>query len=303
MNKTSIALGNFDGVHMGHRAIIGNAVSFAGENNLKSVVYTFENHPNSFFGKNTDGFFLTDNNEKNEIFKSIGVDEVRFEDFGKVKDMTPEEFCEKILIKELNCAAAFCGKNYRFGKNGSGDADALCRIMEKNGAKVFIEDFVSDSGRTVSSTLIRSLLSEGKTLEAARLLKRPFSICGKVIHGEALGRKLGFPTINQLYPTEKAVLAFGVYAAVCTIDGKNYPGVANVGIKPTVTHDKNAPVLCETHIIDFEGDVYGKNVKISFYKMLRSEKRFANLDELTAEVRRNTNQTRDYFKETGYVFE
>lgn len=300
-NPTCIALGNFDGVHIGHKKIINQMVSFAKSNNLTSCIYTFETHPALILHDSTksafDGKLLTTNEEKSNILESLGVEAVYFESFVNVCKMESEEFCELILIKQMKAKAVFCGENFRFGKGGRGDASFLKSYLKRFGVEVFIVPYAMYDGKIVSSTLIRETLARGETEVAAKLLSRSFSIYAEVIHGKQLGHKLGFPTLNQAYPENKLILPFGVYASICEIDSKLYLGVSNVGIKPTVT-DKNE-LLCETHVIGYDNDAYGKKIKVNFYKKLRDEKKFSSLDELKQAVLTNIDETKLYFSTHG----
>ena len=298
--KCAVALGNFDGVHKGHATLIRKTVALSREYGLSSCVYTFSEHPSNF----KNGFYgiITDNSEKQSIIESLGADIFYLDDFDKVKDLSCEEFCRDILVKKLGAEIAVCGKNYRFGKNREGDCETLKKQMEALGKKTVIIDYVTadshGTGEAINSTSIRRCISEGETEKAAELMGRPFSICYPVIYGRQLGRKLGFPTINQKFPKEKLRPKNGVYACLCTIDGKEYPGVANVGTKPTVTAgESKPPVLCETHIIGYDGDLYGKRIKLDFYRRLRDEKKFSDLDELTRAVKSNIEETKKYFEE------
>lgn len=291
-NKYVIALGNFDGVHIGHTALLNEAVRLSVQNGYKSCVYTFSDHP-----KSKD--LITVNSEKENILRSFDIDSLLFDDFSDVCGLDCESFCRDILVGNLGCEIAVCGENYRFGKNRSGDADTLVSEMKKLGKKaVVIGHIKTQNGDTVSSTLIRGLLSDGDIASANRLLGREFSMENAVIHGNHLGTKLGIPTVNQLIPEKKLCIGAGVYSCLCEIDGKNYMGVANVGTKPTVTHGEASPiVLCETHIIGYQGDLYGATLKIRFFERLRDEKKFDSLDALVAEVNKNIARTKEYFSD------
>lgn len=293
--KCAVALGNFDGVHKGHAALIEKTVDTAHKNGLLACVYTFEKHPSNF--KNGFSGLITDNEEKEEILRGMGVDILYFDDFEKVKNFSCSEFCEKILAGTLHAELAVCGKNYRFGKNRSGDSETLTLEAGKLGVQALVIDYVTECGKTVNSTEIRQAIVCGNVEKAADMLGRPFSISYPVIHGRQLGRQLGFPTINQQFPENKIKPENGVYACLCTVGNSKYPGVANVGTKPTVTDgEKNPPVLCETHIIGYNGDLYDKNVKVDFYRRLREEKKFSNLAELTDAVRQNIEETKKLFQ-------
>lgn len=300
---TAVALGNFDGFHKGHKAIVDATNEFAHGNGLTSCVYTFEVHPSKFLRAASDDSvpLLMTNGEKSECAAHMGVGAIVYDDFVAVRNMTPSQFCKSILVDKLNAKAVFCGENFRFGRNAEGNAAFLRDELMSYGVRAFTVPFVKYGESVVSSTLIRDLIELGAPEIAEELLGRPYSIECEVIHGMELGRKLGFPTINQLYPIEKVSPLRSVYASVCTIDGKRYAGVSNVGVKPTVTDPKTAPVLCESYVIGYNGDAYGKMVKTEFCRMLRREKKFPNLDELTASVLNNIEETKAFFvKENKY---
>ena len=174
--------------------------------------------------------------------------------------------------------------------------------MQKLGKKVIVIDDVKLSGELVNSTFIRKLICAGDVEKAAICLGRRFSVTAQVVHGKQLGRLLDAPTINQLFPEKKITPKNGVYICTCHVDGKEYPGVANIGTAPTVTEETNAKTVCETHIIGYSGDLYGKNIKLEFCRRLRDEKKFSSINELKKEIAHNIAQAKEYFeKETGVL--
>ena len=300
-NKPCVTvLGNFDGVHKGHAELIRKAKAVADENGYLLCVYTFSEHPSNFKGGVCG--LLTTNDEKAQLIEKLGADILYTDCFDAVKDMSCEDFCRDILVSRLGTKIAVCGTNYRFGRCGMGDASTLKSEMESLGAKAFVEELKTENGSEVSSTAIRTLIAEGKTVEAKRLLGRAYSFGAKVVHGRHLATQLGAPTINQTFPKEKIVPKKGVYAAYLSVDGKGYMGVANVGTKPTVTSDeKDPPVICETHIINYKGDLYGKYIKTEFHVRLRDEKKFSSLTELSEAIKKNVEETLLYFGSKGDV--
>lgn len=290
-----LLLGNFDGVHRGHTSLVDAALKEGKALGLKTGVWTFADHPANTLSGN--GFsYLTDNIEKNRIFGELGVDYVIYEDFSSVRDLSPLQFVKNVLIDKFDCRAAVCGFNFKFGKNGEGTPDVLKETMEAAGRKVVITQPFFVKNTLVSSTEIRRLLEEGKTAEAMELLGRPYSLNVPVEHGKKLGRTLGLPTINQRFPLGRIVPQKGIYACTCEIDGVFFIGVANVGSRPTVNSDMT-DVNCETHIINYDGDLYGKPVKVNFYKRMRDEQRFADTDKLKIAVGNDVLNAVEYFSE------
>ena len=289
-------LGNFDGVHLGHTKLILSAKKAAEENGYSLCVYTFSKHPSSF--KGSFGF-LTTNEEKEELIRSLGADILFLDSFEDVKDLSCEQFCKNVLIDKLNTKIAFSGKNFRFGKDRCGDIFVLEEEMSKLSGKSFAIDYVkTKDDDIINSTSIRRLISDGDTEKAKELLGRPYFLSAEVVHGRHLATHLGAPTINQTFPDGKAVPKYGVYAVCLWVDGKKYFGVANVGTKPTVTSDEaSSPVLCETHIIDYKGDLYGKKIKTEFYSKLRDEKKFGSIKELSDAIKKDVEKAVSYFSE------
>ncbi len=288
-----LLLGNFDGVHEGHLSLVDFALQEGKKHQTKVAVWTFEDHPLNIMGNGVK--VLTDNDEKNEIFAQKGVDYVIYEDFSKVKNMSPLDFIKNVLIENFDCVSAVCGFNFKFGNNGSGNAELLCSEMKKAGRNAVICPPVYRMDRVVSSTEIRALLDDGMLEEAAVMLGRNYSIDLPVLHGNELGRTIGIPTINQRFPENKMKPKNGIYAVKCYVGGKEYYGVANVGSRPTVNNDEN-DVNCETHIIGYNGWIYGENVKVCFYKRLRGERRFDDINELKSAVENDVRQTMLYFE-------
>ncbi len=295
-DKCVLVLGDFDGVHLGHQKLISHAKIIAKEKNLKVGVYTFRINSKSFFAAN--GFSrLTTDTEKNDIFSKLGVDFVCYDDFASVKDFSPQEFC-KYIIEKLNIATVVCGENYTFGKGAKATSKDLDKLMCGLGVSCYVVQMLHISDQCISSTAIREHIKSGDVQKAASMLGYRYFINAEIIHGAELGRKLGFPTINQLDYDSKCIPKFGVYVCVCTIEDKKYMAVSNVGVKPTVSASAdNPPVVFETHIIDYSGDLYGKFVKVEFCKLLRAEKKFGSLDELHDNVMLNIRQTKELFED------
>lgn len=289
-----IALGNFDGVHVGHMALISECLAeksrFAG---AKTAVYTFERHPQSL-AANSDFADLFDTSDKIARFASAGVDYVILEDFEDVCRMSPEDFVNEVLVGRCGCIMCICGFNFRFGHRASGDADLLSRLMMENSRFAKAVPPVMHGGKVVSSSLIRSYVENGDMQSAAEILGRPFSIRFPVIYGNRVGHKIGIPTINQNFPDGAIIPKRGIYACTCFPEGqKEYLAVANVGVKPTVSSANH--INCETHILDYNGFLYGKHIRVSFHARLRDEMTFESLDALKEAIAKDIEATRRFF--------
>lgn len=294
-----LILGNFDGVHQGHARLAELALEESKKKSLKTAAWTFEQHP-LYTLTGAIPPYLTDIEEKNEIFSSLGLDYIIYEDFVRVKDMFPQDFVKEILTKKVDCRTAVCGFNFKFAKNGVGDPTILREMMEKSGRSVIVADAVNILGKTVSSTAVRTLLEEGNTEDAAKMLGRPYSVTLPVVMGKQLGRTIGIPTVNQRFPLGRTVPKKGIYVCKCLVDGKEYPGVANIGSRPTVNADGN-DINCETHIIGYSGELYGEKVTVSFFKRIRDEIKFPCLQELKKAVEKDINFAVEYFsKNKGF---
>ena len=293
-NGCVLALGNFDGVHIGHKFLLEKAREYARQYNLDFGVYTFIKHPRLMYGKKHE--MLSVLQEKLSFISTLGADFVYLEEFDEVKDFSPSEFVDMICEK-FGAECTFCGENFTFGKMALGTEQTLLSLMEEKGKKSVTVQTLKVNGNTVSSTEIRRFLQDGDVEKAAMLLGEPYVFSSEIIQGAKLGRTLGFPTINQKIPTGKILPAYGVYCSVVIIDGKEYMGVTDIGVKPTVSEDERQ-ILAETHIIDFDEDVYGKTVRIALLKRLRGEKKFRSLAELSESINENVQQTREYFKES-----
>ena len=278
-NGYAIALGNFDGLHIGHMAVLDKTLEQA-KNGLKAAVMLFDEHSMKDITGEAPPKLITDS-ERAGIFEEKGL-ETFIVNFSQIKDFSPEEFFEKILTEKLNAKAVVCGFYYRFGQKAKGDAKLLEEMCIKNGVDCVIIDEVITDGLPVSSTAIRKAVECGDIGKANRMLGRKFGYCAEVINGDKRGRTWGFPTINQKLPDGLAVPQFGVYESIVTVDGKNYKGVTNIGLRPTVGTDC---ILSETHIISFEGDLYGRCVDVRLVKFMRQEKKFGSFDELIKQIK------------------
>ncbi len=287
----SVALGNFDGVHVGHAALISRAVEYARERGIKSAVWTFSDDAAAIPSK-SGAKCITSTEEKLALFRELGVDYAFLVPFSEVRDYSPEKFVCEILIDKCNAVCAVCGFNFRFGRGGASDSAELSRLMLPRDCIVVPAVYVD--GSIASSTAVRELIEEGEVEGAAVLLGRAFSLEAPVVEGKHLGRTIGIPTINQNFKEGHVIPKNGVYACTVEIDGWDYHGTANVGVRPTIRDDVHN-INCETHIIGYEGELYGKSVKTSFYRRLRDEMKFESVDDLRAQVKCDIKATEEYF--------
>ncbi|WP_197407525.1 bifunctional riboflavin kinase/FAD synthetase [Caviibacter abscessus] len=271
-NNNVVILGNFDGVHIGHKKLINEAIIYAKKNKLKTLIYIFENFPY----KNK---VITTLEEKITILKDLGIDEIYLDDFNVIKNLNEIEFVNNILKQKLNAKIVFCGFNYTFGHNKSGNANKLKELIETN----IIEE-VKLKGITVSSTLIRNLILSGYMETASKFLGRPYNCSGIVVKGKQIGRTIGFPTANILPEENKIYPPYGAYGTTVRIEGmdKTYQSIMNIGKNPTI--DNKNRVTIETNIFDFNSNIYGKKIKVILHKRLRCEKKFDSLIQLKEQI-------------------
>lgn len=296
---SAVTLGNFDGLHMGHRALIGLAKEFAKEENLQSVVFTFSPHPMLVFGKKDDFALIMSPEEKKFTMERMGVDVyVEYPFDADFASMSAEDFAKKLIFEQLNCKVLIVGENYHFGANRSGDYEMLKEMGADYGVKVIAVPSVLYKENRVSSSRIRRHLV-AKDLEFAnQMLTEPYFVLGTVKEGKKLGRTIGFPTVNvEAYPL-KLFPPNGVYATKTLYHGKQYYGVTNIGINPTVDGTQK---IVETYLLDFNQMIYGEEIQTFFYDFLRSEKKFGGVEELQEQIRINAEQAREYFASDVYL--
>lgn len=282
--KKIVLLGDFDGVHLGHRAIVSEGVRLGKALSLPVCAWTFDT---------IRAEALTRLDERIRLLKEAGVDFVELCDFDSVRNMSCEDFVKSILRDRLNAEAVVCGYNYSFGRGGKGTPSDLKAICNAEGICVSVVDEVRLGDGEVSSSEIRRLIRNGRMSDAAGLLGRFWSCPGNVERGAGLGRTVGIPTVNV--GTDRLILPKnGVYATVTVVDGERYPSVTNVGLRPTVNDGRGVTV--ESHIIDFEGDLYGHVVSVEFIERIRDERAFSSLEELSAQVKRDCNTAKELLK-------
>lgn len=284
-----LALGNFDGVHIGHREIFRRVVERAEETKGNSIVYTFEPHPLRIIAPGKTPLLLTTFRKKMELIAGSGIDITVCADFTKrFADQHPRDFARETLVGKIGVKEVFVGYDYKFGRGREGTIDYLKKMGEEFGFKVTVINAITVDGQVVSSTLVRDTIEDGDMEKANRLLGRWYSIEGKVVDGFKKGVMIGFPTAN--IDTSYDLLPHtGVYAARTIVDGEIYNGIANVGFNPTFHRDR---LSVEIHIFDFSRDIYGSEIEIIFIKRLREEIEFGSAEKLKAQIKKDIEVTR-----------
>jgi riboflavin kinase / FMN adenylyltransferase len=293
-----LTIGNFDGVHRGHRAMLNRLVERSRELRLPCGVLTFEPHPREFFSPGTAPARLSRLREKLELIAEAGVDRTHVLRFGaRLAALTADRFVDDVLVRALGMRWLLVGRDFRYGAKRAGDFAALQAAAEKQGFGLEAMGDVMEAGQRVSSSGVRAALAAGDLAAAARLLGRGYSMSGRVAHGEKLGRTLGFPTANIVL-RRRPPLA-GIFAVEAELEETRavLRGVASVGRRPTVKADA-APLL-EVHLFDWSGDLYGRHLRVKFRHKLRDEEKYDGLDALRSAIQRDAEQAKDYFKSNG----
>lgn len=294
---TTVALGNFDGVHLGHQELIKKAVEKAKQDGLASAVFTFSNHPKDLLphAKKVKNILLKE--EKAQIIAALGVDYLFNIPFTKaVMTMPAEDFIRKLLVEKFNMKAAFCGFNYNFGFKAQGNPEVLRQVGEQEGFEVTEMPAYKIKGDIVSSTLIRTLVASGQVEKCMTYMGRNYMIGGEVVVGNRLGKKLGFPTSNLVIDPAMVTPPNGVYVTYCDYNGVRYPSVTNVGVKPTIGHyTKNV----ETHIFNFDKELYGKQITVEFLKKTRDEVKFDDVRDLSEQIVRDCREAKAFHEKIG----
>jgi len=285
-----VTIGNFDGIHLGHREIFRKLVREAGEKNKKSVVITFDPHPQKIIHPERRPFFLlTPLNEKLSLIKSCGVDAVILLTFSiEFAGITAERFVEDILWKKLRLSKLLVGYDYAFGKGKGGNAKFLKASGRRIGFQVEVMGAVKTGGVISSSTGIRLAILDGNVKLASEMLGRPYGVTGSVVKGYRRGTEIGYPTAN--IKSEKVIPATGVYAIIARLEGVRHPGVINIGYNPTFGNEE---ISTEVHLLDFEGNIYGKDITILFIDRLRDETKFESSEELALQIKRDIERARE----------
>jgi len=294
-NAPSVALGNFDGVHLGHREILRRTVATAHAKGREAIVYTFDPHPRIVLQKVPEVPRIATAEERVEILEELGLDVLILAEFTKeFAAQSPQEFVHNILVEELGTGHLFIGENYRFGRDRAGTPETLKEMAVEIGFTVHVVPPVIIGDTLVSSSRIRECLSEGRVGQANRLLGRFFTMQGKVIHGHQRGKGLGYPTAN-IKPEAKLLPPEGVYAVFCRVRGSMHPGVMNIGRNPTFKDRRRS---YEVHILDFHEEIYGDTLKVHVVERLRPEMTFSGVEELKAQIGLDCQQGRRVLAES-----
>ncbi len=283
-----VALGFFDGVHLGHMSLLSAAKAEATRRGATFAVFTFSDCGDGTYKKGAPR--LTEWDTRLQLLRKAGVELVYAAEFSSLSELSPREFVQEVLCARFHAICAVCGFNFRFGHRASAGAEELCALMREAGGNCLVLPPLAIDGKNASSTAIREAVEAGNMETASSLLGRPFSINFPVIHGKMLGRKIGVPTINQAFPAGFVIPRRGVYACLCKIDGVIHPAVSNVGVRPTV--ENQGAINCESHILDFDGWLYGRRVSIAFLRFLREEQRFPDIDTLVSQIEKDIEATR-----------
>ena len=282
--KNFVALGSFDGLHKGHLSLIRKIKQLAEEGKGQSIVYTFKNHPRKFININSTLNLLMTNEEKISILEKEGIDILAFKKFDKeTMKMSPEDFIKNIC-ENFNIKGIVVGFNFKFGYKNAGDIKLLNELKSKYHFDLYVMEPCIYNDSVVSSTRIREAIIDGNMEEAFNMLARPYSLEGKVIHGKKLGRTIGFPTANLEIDKSKCIPARGVYYTNVSIKGKIFKGITSVGHNPTVN---GIDLTIETYILDFNENIYNKEIKLYFIDKIRDEIKFNNIDELVNQLKKD----------------
>jgi riboflavin kinase/FMN adenylyltransferase len=280
-----VALGNFDGFHLGHQAVVGRAVQRGFHERRPVIVATFDPHPVRYFKPDLPPFRLTTLDQRERLFAHAGADAMLVFEFGaKLAAMDADEFIAEVLAKRIGAAGVVTGDDFTFGKGRTGDIQLLKSLGDQHGVVAEAVPQVLVEGVRVSSGRIREALVAGDSGTATRLLSRDYAIEGVVQNGDARGRELGYPTANLVLADYQRP-RYGIYAVRVTLDdGSEHPGVANLGVRPTFDPPQE---LLETHLLDYSGDLYGRRMEVALHAFIRAERKFESIDALVAEMRRD----------------
>lgn len=297
-NFTGIGLGNFDGLHIGHMALINTVIKESKLNSLDSVVYTFTKHPENILRKKLFTPLITTETKKVELLGETSLNYLYFDEFDEsFSRMTPEAFVKEVLVGRLKMKLAVAGFDYKFGYNGQGDVNLLKQLGKKYFFKTIVIPPIKINNEIVSSTKIRQNIAKGDIDQVFKLLGRHYSITAEVVSGRRIGNTIGFPTAN-INPENYLILPHkGVYITKTLLDDKLYCSITNIGFNPTF--EGQDTITVETHLIDFEGDIYGKKIEVFFLQKLRNEKKYSSVNELVEQIKIDMLKAREFLNLNG----
>ena len=288
-----VVLGNFDGVHIGHQKLFKVAREKAKEKGLKIVVFSFYPHPSWVIGTSPKALIMS-RRDKEEMIKTLQIDTLIEYPFTKAfATLSAKDFFVEILVNKLKAEVIIIGSNYYFGKGKEGNKDYLCQLGNQYHKMVCVVEAVKIEDKIVSSSVIRDLIFNGEVATANKLLGHPYSIIGQIIEGKKLGRTIGFPTLNIAAEADRVYPPKGVYATKVKVYNEEYLGMTNIGYNPTVSGRHK---MIETHLFDFEGDLYGKEAKVCFYHYIRPEKKFDSFTLLAEQIQKDKKTVQQFFK-------
>jgi riboflavin kinase / FMN adenylyltransferase len=297
--KPVLAIGIFDGVHLGHRKVIEKMMASSGGGD--KTILTFDPHPETVLRPHADLPRIMSLEHRLKLFSEMGLDAAIVVKFSlHVAEMSPEDFIERVIMRGIGSERVFVGDNFYFGKGASANTDKFRKAGTERGIKVDVVKAVKKGGKIISSTRLRKLVSAGSLNEAEKLLGRPVSVLGTVVAGDGIGRAIGTPTAN-IDPHHEVIPPVGVYAVKVSLKGKHFPGVLNIGYKPTFygrSHKRKEPVI-EAHILGFEGELYGRDIEILFITKLREEKRFSSSERLYQQIKKDIKETLNFIQKIG----
>lgn len=299
----ALTIGNFDGVHLGHQALLARVRDAASRLGVSTAVMTFEPHPREFFAQLAGDpgkapARIANLRDKLQSLSDAGIDRVIVEHFNAhFAALSPQEFVEKVLVQGLHVKWLIVGEDFRYGAKRAGDLATLIEAGKQYGFEVEALPTVTNEGVRISSSAVRSALAQGDLTHAKQLLGHTYAMSGHVLHGRKLGRSIGFPTMNLRVAHKRPALSGVFVVQVQGLAEQLLPGVASLGVRPTV--DDSGRVLLETHVFDFAESCYGKIIRVEFLKKLRDEEKYADLATLTAAIERDAQQARAFFKTQG----
>lgn len=299
VEKTGIGLGNFDGVHIAHEKLVGELVSECKMRNIPSIIYTFRDHPGNILQRRNIKL-ISPLEKRIQKFEMLGIDYLVLEEFSEeYARMEPYDFVKDILVQKYRAALVVTGFNYHFGCQGRGDTKLLTTLGKKYGFDVMILNPVKSGDLVISSTAIREYIKEGRMTEVKEMMGEYYSIKGKVEYGNRIGTLIGFPTANIIPVRDFALPDTGVYFTKTAVDGKMYNSITNIGVRPTVSNTETK--IIETHIFDFSGWLYGKEIEVWFIEKHRDEKKHKDIIELKDQIESDIRKAIEFFKEGRHL--